>query len=135
MAQHIAADGIFSAVQKPAALIAEGETTVTLMPDSGKGGRNQEIALVTGLQLKSLGLRNVVLASVGTDGMDGPKDAAGAVVDGGTVDRLVGSAEEALRNHDAYNYFNQMDGDNHSPLIKIGPTGSNVADVCVTLLK
>ena len=124
----------------PVALIAGGETTVTLSKDSGKGGRNQEIGLAAGLQMHSSGLRNIVLASVGTDGTDGPTDAAGAVVDGGTIDRVESeidrnmSGESAFANHDAYTFFS---GSNEElkPLIKTGPTGSNVADVCVTLIK
>ena len=136
MAQHIGGD--YSMAQRPAALIAGGETTVTLPPNnSGKGGRNQELALAAAMQLQDMGLRNVVLASVGTDGTDGPTDAAGAVVDGGTVQRLPGSAEEALQQHNAYAYLQQVEEgeDEHCPLIKTGPTGTNVADVCVTLIR
>jgi glycerate-2-kinase len=136
MAQHIG--GAYSAALRPAALIAGGETTVTLPPNnSGKGGRNQELALAAAMRLHDLGLRNVVLASVGTDGTDGPTDAAGAVVDGGTVQRLRGSADEALQQHNAYPYLKQIeDGeDGHCPLIITGPTGTNVADVCVTLIR
>ena len=136
MAQHIG--GAYSMVQRPAALIAGGETTVTLTPNSaGKGGRNQELALAAAMQLDHLGLRNVVLASAGTDGTDGPTDAAGAVVDGGTIRRLPGSAEDALRRHDAYPYLKQveMGEDLHSPLIMTGPTGTNVADVCAILVR
>ena len=135
MAQHLASAGRHAAATLPAALIGGGETTVTLTPGSGKGGRNQELALAAGLQLHQFGLRNVVLASAGTDGTDGPTDAAGAVVDGGTVERLQGSAEQALQRHDAYNYLDQQEEDGHSPLIKTGPTGTNVADVCVTLIQ
>lgn len=141
MAQHIVdnnSDGSYPMVQTPAALIAGGETTVTLPPDNtGKGGRNQELALAASLQLQALQLRNVVLASAGTDGTDGPTDAAGAVVDGGTVTRMPGSAEEALQQHNAYPYLEQIEngGDSHCPLIKTGPTGTNVADVCVTLIR
>jgi glycerate-2-kinase len=141
MAQHIAAtaaDGStqFALAKRPAALIAGGETTVTLPPNNtGKGGRNQELAVVAALQFHQLGLRNVVLASVGTDGTDGPTDAAGAVVDGGTINRLTGSAEEALQQHNGYPYLDQMEEDGHSPLINTGPTGTNVADVCVTLIR
>lgn len=135
MAQHIG--GAYSMVQRPAALIAGGETTVTLTPNSaGKGGRNQELALAAAMQFEHLELRNVVLASVGTDGTDGPTDAAGAVVDGGTIRRLPGSAEEALRSHNAYPYLKQVEiEDLNCPLIMTGPTGTNVADVCVTLVR
>jgi glycerate-2-kinase len=121
----------------PVALVAGGETTVSLTPESGKGGRNQELALSAALQLESLGLRNVVLASVGTDGTDGPTDAAGAVVDATTVSDDISLALEALSKHNAYPYLDQLGKarkDLPSPLIKTGPTGTNVADVCVTLI-
>jgi glycerate 2-kinase len=125
----------------PVALIAGGETTVTLPRDNnnnnnhGKGGRNQALALSAALELESLGLRNVVLASVGTDGGDGPTDAAGAVVDGTTVASTKAEALQALAMHDSYTYLDSLG--NHlpsPPLIKTGPTGTNVADVCVTLI-
>jgi len=120
----------------PTALIAGGETTVSLTPDSGKGGRNQELALSAALQLDSLGLRNVVLASVGTDGGDGPTDAAGAVVDATTVRATRSHALEALVKHNAYPYLDSLKGTTEwPPLIKTGPTGTNVADICVTLIK
>ena len=125
----------------PVALIAGGETTVSLPPDNtGKGGRNQELALSAALRLESLGLRNVVLASVGTDGTDGPTDAAGAVVDGTTVSKDITAAQNALSQHDAYTYLTGLSSsrpaaDTRIPaLITTGPTGTNVADVCVTLV-
>jgi glycerate 2-kinase len=119
----------------PVALIAGGETTVSLGSSNGKGGRNQELALSAALQLESLGLRNVVLASVGTDGTDGPTDAAGAVVDGTTVTRDLAAAQEALDQHNAYPLLEEWTKDGRgAPLIKTGPTGTNVADVCVTLV-
>jgi len=135
IAKHIVEEGGYPVAHPPYALIAGGETTVTLGKQSGKGGRNQEFALAAALQLQQLGLRNVVLASVGTDGTDGPTDAAGAVVDGATVGRLSGSATGALQQHDAYIYLDQIDESGHCPLIKTGPTGTNVADICVTLIR
>ena len=126
----------------PAAIIAGGETTVTLDPtSSGKGGRNQEIGLVAALNLQAKGLRDVVVASAGTDGTDGPTDAAGAVVDGGTIYRIEEASKgemcltgkEALSAHDAYTFLD-MDPSGKS-LIRTGPTGTNVADVCVVLVK
>lgn len=132
----------------PAAIIAGGETTVTLPSGCpGRGGRNQELALAAALRMRDAGLRDVVLASVGTDGTDGPTDAAGAVVDGGTVERIeagpgalsgggdggIRTAEEALREHDAYTFFD--DGEAQGALVKTGPTGTNVADVCVVLVR
>ena len=129
----------FPIANLPAALIVGGETTVSLTENSGKGGRNQEIGLAAGLGLRACKLRDIVLASIGTDGTDGPTDAAGAVVDGGTIDRVefdngfVYKGEEALRNHDAYTFF---DGSKQGkPLVKTGATGTNVADVCVVLIK
>jgi glycerate-2-kinase len=138
MAHHLASqhhrDLPFSMAKLPAAIIGGGETTVTLAGKTGKGGRNQELALAAALSFKRLSLRNVVLCSIGTDGTDGPTDAAGAVVDGGTVDQLGHrEAEQALQQHDAYTYFQQAG--NQTPLVMTRPTGTNVADVCVTLIQ
>jgi glycerate 2-kinase len=134
--QSTGENNTFAMAKLPAALIAGGETTVSIPKDStGKGGRNQELALAAAVAMKTSKLRQVVLASVGTDGTDGPTDAAGAVVDGGTVDRLAGSAGEALQKHNAYPYLEQTDADGCSPLLKTGPTGTNVADVCVILIE
>ncbi len=125
----------------PVALIAGGEATVSLSSDSkGKGGRNQEMALSAGLLLEKLDLRNVVFASLGTDGTDGPTDAAGAVVDATTVRHDMEGGRDALRTHNAYPFFErlgQMDvyHSRPSPLIKTGPTGTNVADICITLIE
>ncbi len=117
------------------------ESTVSLTPNSGKGGRNQELALSAAIQLDSMDMRNVVLASVGTDGGDGPTDAAGAVVDATTTRSTRSEALEALANHNAYPYLDSLESsskvpsDAPPPLIKTGPTGTNVADICVTLIK
>lgn len=123
----------------PTALIAGGETTVSLTPNSGKGGRNQELALSAAIQLHTMNVRNVVLVSVGTDGGDGPTDAAGAIVDGTTVQTTLSQALEALSTHNAYPYLDTlcMGGveEMDRPLIKTGPTGTNVADICVTLIQ
>jgi len=119
----------------PVALIAGGETIVTLPPKcKGKGGRNQELALTAAMKMHEMGLRDVVIASVGTDGTDGPTDAAGAIVHGGIVNDLtIGDAKEALKNHDAYTFFEEAKGT--QSLVMTGPTGTNVADVCITLVK
>jgi glycerate 2-kinase len=115
----------------PVALIAGGETTVTLPNDDNigrLGGRNQELALAAAVALQDYQLRQIVLASVGTDGNDGPTDAAGAIVDGGTVQRMDTStdsplsAKDALQFHNSYPYLNQTDRDGHSPLFKVGTT-------------
>ena len=116
----------------PAALIAGGETTVTLPPNcQGKGGRNQELALSAAMKMQEMGLRDAVLASVGTDGQDGPTDSAGAVVYGGLVNKeTIDDAKEALKSHDAYTFL-----DKAKSLVMTGPTGTNVADICITLVK
>jgi hydroxypyruvate reductase len=104
--------------------IAGGETTVTLR-GSGKGGRNQELALAAVPVLA--GLENVMLISLATDGEDGPTDAAGAVVTGESADRaeslgLSGPASQSR--NDAYPFFAALDD-----LIRIGPSGTNVNDI------
>jgi glycerate-2-kinase len=131
LAQHLALPETpskqFSLASLPAALICGGETTVTLPEQSqkhGKGGRNQELALAAALELQRVGLNSkndvvVVVASVGTDGTDGPTDAAGAIVDGHTVDRLPGDALLALETHNAYPYLAQTDANGRSPLLKV----------------
>jgi hydroxypyruvate reductase len=113
----------------PACIISGGETTVTLR-GHGKGGRNQEFALAAALDIA--GLAGVVILSAGTDGTDGPTDAAGAVVDGQTVARgkILGlQAKEFLRRHDAYHFFTALDD-----LLITGPTGTNVMDIHLLLV-
>ena len=105
-------------------LIAGGETTVTVDGD-GKGGRNQEFALASAIELS--GTDGVSVLACGTDGIDGPTDAAGAYADGTTVSRAeaLGLLPRAhLDNHDAYPLFHAL-GD----LVVTGPTGTNVADL------
>ena len=112
-------------------IISGGETTVRTA-GSGKGGRNQEFALALARGLDRLG-RCVVATSVGTDGVDGPTDAAGAIVDSTTVQRAsdagAGDIERYLREHNSYLFFDQL-GD----LIRTGPTGTNVGDLQVLLV-
>ncbi|NIP56981.1 MAG: glycerate kinase, partial [Gemmatimonadetes bacterium] len=113
----------------PVCLVAAGETTVTVR-GPGRGGRNQELALGAALELD--GVDGAVLASLGTDGIDGPTDAAGAVVDGTTLPRARARGldpREALERNDAYPFFHSL-GD----LLVTGPTGTNVMDVVVTLV-
>ena len=110
----------------PACVISGGETTVTIR-GNGKGGRNQEFVLAAALDIA--GLDRVVVMSVGTDGTDGPTDAAGAVADGATASRANGRAEAALENNDSYTFFDRL-GD----LIKTGPTGTNVMDLHLVLV-
>lgn len=106
-------------------LIEAGEPTVTLGPTPGKGGRNQEVALAAAMALQGAPL--VAFASIGTDGRDGPTNAAGALVDGVTV-RAPIEAERALRHHDAYPFLERADD-----LVITGATGTNVADLVVAV--
>jgi hydroxypyruvate reductase len=116
-------------VKAPACVISGGETTVTIHGD-GLGGRNQEFALAAAEDIA--GIEGVVILSAGTDGADGPTDAAGAIVDGTTIARAerVGlDAAAMLGKNDSYHFFEGL-GD----LIKTGPTGTNVADIQVILV-
>ena len=120
LAAQLQSQGDYPMTKLPAAIVAGGETTVTIPPAStGKGGRNQELALAAAVALRERGLRNIVVASIGTDGTDGPTDAAGGIVDGGTVCRMSGDAPRALREHDAYNYLKEHDKDGRTPLVKV----------------
>ena len=111
-------------LRRPCCIVAGGETTVTVR-GRGLGGRNQELALAAAFTLR--GVPDVLLASVGTDGSDGPTDAAGAWVDGSTLDRCAAlrlDPAAALASNDSYRFFESL-GD----LIKTGPTNTNVNDV------
>ena len=127
IAREVSASG--NPIPKPAGIIAGGETTVTVT-GKGLGGRNQEIALAAVRNLKSM--NGVVVASLSTDGVDGPTDAAGAIVDGKTLDRAAKmglTPEEYLAKNDSYHFFSKL-GD----LIFTGPTGTNVNDVSVIVV-
>lgn len=116
-------------VKSPACVISGGETTVTLHGD-GKGGRNQEFVLAAALDIA--GLDPVVIFSAGTDGTDGPTDAAGAICDGQTVRRAAEmgmTATEYLRTNNSYPFFQKL-GD----LIVTGPTNTNVMDLRLVLV-
>ncbi|MDO5027440.1 MAG: glycerate kinase [Tissierellia bacterium] len=113
----------------PIAIILGGETVVELT-GPGKGGRNQELALSAAQKISSLD--NVVIFSVGSDGTDGPTDAAGAIVDGFSKDMIEKSGKkiyEILKENDSYNYLKSIDG-----LVMTGPTGTNVNDFSVILI-
>jgi len=120
-----------SAMPKPpCALIAGGETVVRLTGD-GRGGRNQEVALAAALEIE--GLENVVIFSLGSDGTDGPTEAAGGMVDGQSIARMRARSivpEESLANNDSYHAL-EASGD----LIVTGPTGTNVNDLMVVLVR
>jgi len=119
-------------IKPPACLISGGETTVTLKTkNTGLGGRNQEFALAAALDLNAL--EGVLIFSAGTDGTDGPTDAAGAMADGTTCARAgqAGlSPQKHLLDHDAYPFFEKL-GD----LVKTGPTRTNVMDVRLILVR
>jgi hydroxypyruvate reductase len=112
-------------VEPPACIISGGETTVTIRGD-GLGGRNQEFALAAAIDIS--GSSNITILSAGTDGTDGPTDAAGAVVDGDTVTDAA-AANEFLARNDSYHFFEAAGG-----LITTGPTNTNVADVRLMLI-
>jgi hydroxypyruvate reductase len=119
-----------SMFRRPCAVILGGETVVNLK-GKGKGGRNQELALAAAEGIA--GIENILIFSLGSDGTDGPTDASGGIVDGGTAIRLKQKGlnlREILDNNDAYNGLAAIDG-----LIKTGPTGTNVNDVTVILCK
>jgi hydroxypyruvate reductase/glycerate 2-kinase len=114
-------------VRPPACVLSGGETTVTLSANHGLGGRNQEFVLAAALALGRDGMANVVVLSGGTDGEDGPTNAAGAIADDDTLykaNELGLSPADFLNRHDAYHFF-QATGD----LIRTGLTGTNVMDV------
>jgi hydroxypyruvate reductase len=116
-------------IRPPACVISGGETTVTLRGE-GLGGRNQEFALVGAMGIA--GMRDVVFLSAGTDGTDGPTDAAGAICDGDTVARASAlglDPEQHLAQNDSYHFFHRL-GD----LIITGPTHTNVMDVHLALI-
>jgi glycerate 2-kinase len=116
----------------PACLLSGGETTVTLSRPHGKGGRNQEFALALLEKLGREGLNGVVALSGGTDGEDGPTDAAGAFADPMTLDaadRLGLCPADYLCRHDAYPFFEAT-----GSLLKTGLTQTNVMDLRVVLL-
>ena len=117
-----------SSFKKPCAVIVGGETVVTLK-GSGKGGRNQELALSAAKGIA--GLEKTLIFSLGSDGTDGPTDAAGGIVNGESFAKLKNAGldiDKVLADNDAYNGLKAIDG-----LIITGPTGTNVNDVSVVL--
>ena len=119
-------------VRTPACILSGGETTVTLVPDHGKGGRNQEFVLALLAKLGPAAMPDIVVLSGGTDGEDGPTDAAGAIGDAGTFARGARfglGVEPHLARNDAYTFF-RATGD----LLVTGPTDTNVMDVRVILV-
>jgi hydroxypyruvate reductase len=116
-------------LKPPVCVLCGGETTVTLQGD-GRGGRNQEFALAAALAIE--GLDNIVVLSGGTDGTDGPTDAAGAIADGTTLARARENGldpKDFLQRNDSYSFFQKLDD-----LIMTGPTRTNVMDIYLLLV-
>jgi glycerate-2-kinase len=125
IARELAAKG--RPLKPPAAIIVGGETTVNVR-GSGRGGRNQELALSLARRITGL---KVVAASLATDGIDGPTEASGAIVDGETSTKASEaglSIEKLLAENDSYSFFERI-GD----MIVTGPTGTNVNDLALIL--
>lgn len=117
-----------ASLKRPACLILGGETTVTLIGE-GQGGRNQEMALAAAIALE--GWIDSLVVCLGTDGTDGPTDAAGAYADGSTIARATEMGLDAfdyLSRNDAYNFFASIDD-----LIITGPTQTNVNDLALVM--
>ena len=117
-------------VPLPGCIISGGETIVT-MDHHGLGGRNQEFVLASAIEIAEE--NNIVVLSAGTDGTDGPTDAAGAIADRNTLEKardLGISAKKYLTGHDSYNFFKKIDD-----LIITGPTNTNVMDLRIFLIK
>ena len=113
----------------PVCVLAGGETTVTISGE-GRGGRNQEFALAAAMAID--GVDNVIVLSGGTDGTDGPTDAAGAMSDGATIARAREKdmdPKDFLQRNDSYNFFQKLDD-----LIMTGPTRTNVMDIYMLLI-
>ncbi|MDH5447806.1 MAG: glycerate kinase [Candidatus Bathyarchaeota archaeon] len=126
IAEEVEASG--NPLPKPCGIVAGGETTVTVIGE-GKGGRNQEIALSAALKIS--GVNGVVIASLSTDGIEGPTEAAGALADGKTITRSLEqklNAKSFLANNDSYSFFSKLDD-----LIFTGLTGTNVNDVSIII--
>jgi len=126
IAKEVGASG--HPLPKPCGIVAGGETTVTVVGD-GKGGRNQEIALSAALNISSMD--GVVVASLSTDGIEGPTEAAGALADGKTIIRSQEqglNAKNFLANNDSFNFFSKLDD-----LIFTGLTRTNVNDISVII--
>jgi glycerate 2-kinase len=127
IAKEIVASG--HPLKVPACVLSGGETTVTVR-GNGLGGRNQEFALAAAFDIA--GLKDVAILSAGTDGTDGPTDAAGAIADGGTLARAKKAGLDAprfLENNDSYRFFAAL-GD----LVHTGPTNTNVMDLRILLV-
>ncbi|MFQ6037026.1 MAG: glycerate kinase [Candidatus Aminicenantales bacterium] len=127
VAKEIARTG--NPIPAPACVISGGETTVTVC-GTGRGGRNQEFALAAAIEIA--GMPNVWIMSAGTDGTDGPTEAAGAVADGRTVERAAKKGMEPrayLKDNDSYHFFKALGNQ-----VITGPTQTNVMDLCFVVV-
>jgi hydroxypyruvate reductase len=127
IAREIVASG--RPIPRPACVIASGETTVTVK-GQGKGGRNQEMALMAAMRLS--GLEDVAIVCLATDGSDGPTDASGALADGNTLYRAANlglDPREHLERNDSYPFFAAL-----QDLLLTGPTNTNVNDLALILV-
>ena len=116
-------------LQQPACILSGGETTVKIR-GTGKGGRNQEFALAAAIKMADM--KNITVLCAGTDGSDGPTDAAGAFADETTLQRAQTTGldpQKYLDNNDSYNFFDRLDN-----LYKTGPTNTNVMDLRIILI-
>jgi hydroxypyruvate reductase len=130
LAQALAQQAIRWAGPRPACLLMGGESTV-IVTGQGLGGRNQQLALAAGITLQSH--PHITILSAGTDGTDGPTDAAGAVVNATIMKRAAAlglNPVTYLENNDAYHFFERTGG-----LIKTGPTQTNVMDVMMAIIE
>jgi len=117
-------------VAPPAAVVAGGETTVTVH-GKGRGGRNQELVLSAALSIREKPA--ILVSSIGTDGVDGPTGAAGAVADGTTVERGLRihlDSDSYLRENNSYPFFERL-----NDLVITGPTGTNVNDIFTAIVE
>ena len=117
--------------EKPAAILVGGETTVKVA-GNGLGGRNQELVLAAAFQIKNNLDCTIVVASLGTDGVDGPTDAAGAIVDNNTYAKSLKfglKPEVFLAENDSYHLFSNL-----NDLIFTGQTGTNVNDISLIIV-
>jgi hydroxypyruvate reductase len=116
-------------IKPPACVLSGGETTVTVK-GKGKGGRNQEFALASVMDISNK--NNIVIFSCGTDGNDGDTDAAGAIADSDTLNKAneIGiDPTDFLEKNNSYHFFEKLDN-----LIKTGPTNTNVMDINIMLV-
>ena len=117
-------------IKPPCVIVSGGETTVTIMGEIGEGGRNQELTLASSMKINGRG--NIVIASIGTDGTDGPTDMAGGVVDGYTFDRAKEKQIDIFTNikkHNSSYVLRQL-----KDAIFTGPTGTNVMDLSLIII-